>query len=328
MAKKRKRDKIIDRVIHLFFPWHTNNQKARLLHPEIIILFVIKLIIFQAVLQFIPASGLRILGYAANISPDEVIRITNEQRVSVGLLPLEANATLAQAAQAKAADMLNNNYWAHVSPDGIQPWSFFVNAGYSYRYAGENLARDFTNPTSAVDAWMASPTHKDNLLSANYREIGIAVVEGDLDGVDTTIIVQFFGTKYTDTIPSVPIAEAIPIATEVPQVTPSPVPESSPSPVPVAATFPSPSPTSLLVAVQTPIVEAGLVGERVLISPFSTTKGVSLVVVGLLLNVLVFDGLVTRRRRIARIGGRTFAHLSFLGMILAIVLILKAGQVI
>lgn len=318
----RKRDKILDKAIHFFLPWHTNNQKARLIHPEIIILFVIKLIIFQAVLQFIPASGLRILGYAANISPDEVIRITNEQRVSVGLLPLEANATLAQAAQAKAADMLNNNYWAHVSPDGIQPWSFFVNAGYNYRYAGENLARDFTNPTSAVDAWMASPTHKDNLLSANYREIGIAVVEGDLDGVDTTIIVQFFGTKYTDIVPVVPIAEAIPISTE------APVPESSPTPALVVATFPSPSPTSSLVAVKTPIAEAGPVAERVLISPFSTTKGVSLVVVGLLLNVLVFDGLVARKRRIARIGGRTFAHLSFLGMIMAIVLILKAGQVI
>jgi hypothetical protein len=328
MAKKIKIEKIIDKVFHLFIPWHTNNQKARLIHPQIIILFVIKLIIFQAVLQFMPASGLKILGYAANISPDEVIRITNEQRVSVGLLPLEANATLAQAAQAKAADMLNNNYWAHVSPDGTQPWSFFVNAGYSYRYAGENLARDFTNPTSAVDAWMASPTHKDNLLSANYREIGIAVVEGDLDGVDTTIIVQFFGTKYTDTIPSVPIAEAIPISTEAPEITPSPVPESSPTSAPVAATFPSPSPTSSLVAAETPIAEAGPVGERVLISPFSTTKGVSLVVVGLLLNVLVFDGLITRRRRIARIGGRTFAHLSFLGMIMAIVLILKAGQVI
>ncbi|MBU0572446.1 hypothetical protein KKH23_03845 [Patescibacteria group bacterium] len=316
----KKLDKVINRAIHLFLPWHTNNQKARLIHPQIIILFVIKLIVLQVGLQFIPASGLKILGYAANISPDEVIRITNEQRVSVGLLPLEANPTLAQAAQAKGADMLNNNYWAHVSPDGTQPWSFFVNAGYSYRYAGENLARDFTNPASAVEAWMASPTHKDNLLSANYRDIGIAVIEGDLDGVDTTIIVQFFGTKYTDTVPSVPIAEAQPASTEAPQF--------SPSPAPVAATFPSPSPESSLVAVQTPIAEAGPIGGRVLISPFSTTKGVSLVVVGLLLNVLVFDGLITRRRRIARIGGRTFAHLSFLGMVLAIVLILKAGQVI
>jgi len=322
MAKKLKVEKIIDRLVHLFLPWHTNNQKARLIHPQIIILFVIKLVVFQVILQFIPSSGLKILGYAANIAPDEVVRITNEKRVEAGLLPLEMNPTLAQAAQAKGADMLNNNYWAHVSPDGTQPWSFFINSGYSYRYAGENLARDFTNPVSAVDAWMASPTHKDNLLSANYREIGIAVIEGDLDGVDTTIIVQFFGTKYTDTVPSVPIAEGQPASTEAPQVS------ISPTPVPVAVTFPSPSPTSSLVAAETPVAEAGPVGGRVLISPFSTTKGVSLVVVGLLLNVLVFDGLITRRRRIARIGGRTFAHLSFLGMIMAIVLILKAGQVI
>ncbi|MGB6839091.1 MAG: CAP domain-containing protein [Microgenomates group bacterium] len=322
--------KTAEKIVHLFIPRHTNNQKARLLHPQILILFVIKLMLLQIALQFIPASGLKILGYAANISPDEVIRLTNEKRVTAGLFPLEANDALGQAAQAKGADMLNRNYWAHVAPDGTQPWKFFIDAGYSYRYAGENLARDFTNPNSAVEAWMASPTHKDNLLSANYREIGIAVVEGDLDGIDTTIVVQFFGTKYADMPPAVPIAEAQPSATQEPQVTASPVPTASPTAVPVAASFPSPtpSPTSAIVAAPTPIQEAGPVGSKVLISPFSTTKGVSLVVVGLLLNVLVFDGLVARRRRIARIGGRTFAHLSFLGMILAIVLILRAGQVI
>ncbi len=53
-----------------------------------------------------------------------------------------------------------------------------------------------------------------------------------------------------------------------------------------------------------------------------------MVVVGLLMNVMVFDSLIVKRKKITRIGGRTFAHLSFLGMILAIVIILKAGQVI
>jgi len=314
--------KLKDKLIHFFFPWHTNNQKARLLHPEIIILFVLKLIVIQVGIQFLPASGLKILGYAANISPDEVIRLTNEKRVEAGLFPLEANGTLAQAAQIKGADMLNKNYWAHVAPDGTQPWKFFLDAGYRYRYAGENLARDFTNPNSAVEAWMASPTHRDNLLSANYKEIGIAVVEGDLNGVDTTIIVQFFGTKYADTIPAVPVAEVVPSTSS-----PAPTPTGSPTAAPVAASYPnSPSPVSVSQA--TPGPEAGPMGGRVLISPFSTTKGVSLVVVGLLLNVLVFDGLMAKRKKIARIGGRTFAHLSFLGMIFAIVLILKAGQVI
>ncbi len=309
--------KIRDKLTHLFYPRHTNNQKARLLHPQILILFIIKLILFQVGLHFVPGSGLEILGYAANISPDEVVRLTNEKRVIAGLAPLQADDTLAQAAQAKGADMINRDYWAHVAPDGTQPWQFFLNAGYKYRYAGENLARDFTNPGSAVEAWMASPTHKENLLSANDREIGIAVVEGDLDGVETTIVVQFFGTKYGDIIPAVPVAEAKPAATEVSETT------ASPTAAPIAAAYPSPKNTA-----PTPAAEAGPVGRKVLISPFNTTKGLSLVVVGLLMNVMVFDGLMVKRKKITRIGGRTFAHLSFLGMTLAIVIILKAGQVI
>jgi hypothetical protein len=51
-------------------------------------------------------------------------------------------------------------------------------------------------------------------------------------------------------------------------------------------------------------------------------------VTGLLLLVLSIDLVVVRKRRIARIGGRTLAHLAFLGMILAVILILRAGQII
>lgn len=215
--------------------------------------------------------------------------------------------------------MLNKDYWAHVAPDGTQPWRFFTDFGYRYRYAGENLARDFTNPSSAVDAWMASPSHKENLLSPKYKEIGVAVVEGDLAGVDTTLIVQFFGTNYVDTIAPTPIA----------QVTPTPVITSTPVPTQVFPSIVTATPSPLA----SPSEAAGLTvltAEKptVLISPFNTTKTVSLAIVVVLLGVLVIDGVVTSRRRIARIGGRTFAHLSFLGMILAIVLILKAGQVL
>jgi len=305
--------KIIEKVAHFFIPRHSNNQKARLLHPEILVIFVIKLMILQAVLQVLPASGLEILGYAANISSDEVVTLTNKKRAEVGLPPLEMDDTLSQAALAKGTDMIDRDYWAHVAPDGTQPWKFFIDFNYRYRFAGENLARDFSNASSAIEAWMASPTHRENMLSPKYKEIGIAVIEGDLDGVETTIIVQFFGTKYIDTVPIVPVAGAIP---------------TIPSPAPVAMVSPSPSPEVLVSTPTTEEEEVGPVGSRVFISPFETTKGVSLVVVGLLLNVLVYDGLVTSKRKITRIGGRTFAHLSFLGMILAVILILRAGQVI
>lgn len=312
---------------NLFLPRESNNHKAKLLHPSSFLALKLGLIGIQLVINFAAFSGLPgILGYAANIPPSEVIRLTNEKRVAAGLNPLTENAVLSQAAQAKGADMLNKDYWAHVSPDGIQPWAFFSNAGYKYRYAGENLARDFSNPSSAVDAWMASPTHKDNLLSGKYKEVGIAVIEGDLNGVDTTIIVQFFGTRYGDTLPVEPVAQA-PVATLAPTVAPlaAVVPEA-PTPLPTVVPSPTPVATPEFAIASAPI--EGVQNQGVLISPFSATKGASLVVVGLLLVVMVVDAAVTSRRRIRRIGGRTFAHLSFLGMILAIIIILRAGQIL
>jgi len=305
--------KFAHKIAHLIFPRESNNQKAKLLHPSGVSVLALFLIVFQLVLTYIPHVGPRILGYAANISPSEVIRLTNEKRSQAGLLPLSENPTLSAAAQAKGADMLNRDYWAHIAPDGTQPWKFFIDFGYKYRYAGENLARDFSNPSSAVDAWMVSPTHKENLLSPKYKEIGIAVIEGDLAGVDTTIIVQFFGAKFVDTIPSVPLAEAQPAAvvqTKQPVLT-TPMPTLTTVPVEVVDLGSSP-----------------VVKSDIFISPFSTTRSLSLFVVGMLLAVLVIDGVLISRRRIVRIGGRTFAHIAFLGMIIAIALILEAGQII
>jgi hypothetical protein len=152
---------------------------------------------------------------------------------------------------------------------------------------------------------MASPSHKENLLSPRYQEIGIAVVEGNLAGVETTIIVQFFGTRYADTLPAVPVAKAqtVALAAEAPIPTPTPV-------IPVVPTVPTVS------------------QPTVTISPFNSTKTLSLILVGLLMMVFLIDAVIISRKKITRVAGRTFAHLAFLGMILIIVLLLKAGLVI
>lgn len=308
-------------MLHLYFPRESNNFKARLLHPSGLFFLKVFLIALQIAIVVFHFPRARILGYAANISPQQVISLTNQKRQAAGLNPLQENQTLSQAALAKGTDMINKDYWAHVAPDGTQPWAFFVGQGYKYRYAGENLARDFSNASSAVDAWMASPSHKENMLSPKYREIGIGVVEGELAGVDTTIIVQFFGTKYADTIPVQPVAE-VPAATTIP----TPQPTVAPTEAPEATVSPTIVPTSSPEH-QIASIEEGEEPE-VLVSPFNTTKGVSIVVVSVLLLVLVIDAFVTSRRRIKRIGGRTFAHIAFLGMLLAIVLILRAGQIV
>lgn len=297
------------KLAHLFWPHESNNYKARLIQPSSLTLITLFIIVYQLLLSLAPKTGLKILGYAANIPPSEVVRLTNEKRIQAGLNPLSENAVLSQAAQAKGADMLNKDYWAHVAPDGTQPWKFFSDLGYKYKYAGENLARDFSNPSSAVEAWLASPSHKDNLLSPKYKEIGVAVIEGDLGGVDTTLVIQFFGTLYSDTTPLVPVAAA----QEASKVaTPKPVPSNIPTTQPqvVAKTEPNPIP------------------KQVIISPFSSSKNISLLIVGSLLVLFMVDAILIRRKAIYRISGRSLAHISFLGMILAIVLILKAGQVL
>lgn len=313
---------VVRALRHIFLPGESNNQKPKIFHASGLLSLKVLIIVVQ--LALFSVANLRfpkVLGYAANISTSEVIRLTNEKRAAAGLPALVENPILSQAAQAKGTDMINKDYWAHVAPDGTQPWYFFTTFGYSYRYAGENLARDFPDASSAVEAWMASPTHKENMLSPNYKDIGIGVVEGDLNGVDTTIIVQFFGTKYADTI-SQPLAkvgaenenkQSLGVA-ETPEVT------STPIPTPIATPFEE----------VTNQGDEALVGsENVnLVSPFQTTKDVSLIVLSVLLIILIIDAAITSKKKIKRIGGRSFAHIAFLGMILAVILILKAGRIL
>jgi hypothetical protein len=291
---------------HLFIPHESNNQKARILHPTSLGLIAVLLIGFQLVLSLGHTAFPQVLGYAANISPGEVIRLTNTQREANGLAPLTENTTLDAAALAKGQDMLAKGYWAHFAPDGTSPWSFFISFGYKYQYAGENLARDFPDAGSAVNAWMNSPSHRENILNPHYEDIGIGVVEGRLAGADTTIIVQFFGTTLSGA-PSIPLAKAK-------DVTP-----------PVAAAKIASQSAAGSTTPQTEIIPSV---SRPVSSPFTFTKNLSLGVVGLLLLVLSIDLMVVRRKRIARIGGRTLAHIAYLGMILAVILILKAGQII
>ena len=59
---------------------------------------------------------------------------------------------------------------------------FIEQEGYQYIYAGENLAVDFSESSEVIEAWFDSPSHRENLLSHNYSEIGFAVINGELKG--------------------------------------------------------------------------------------------------------------------------------------------------
>ena len=310
--------KYISRFTHFFLPGYSNDHKAKLLHSESILLIVTLLIVGQFILQVFPKVGIKVLGYAANISVDDVVRLTNDKRAEAGLPPLAYSSDLARAAQEKGNDMIAKDYWAHVAPDGTQPWYFFNDVGYKYRYAGENLAKDFSTAQAAVDAWMASPSHKENILSAKYDDIGIAVVEGDMNGVDTTIIVQLFGRRYSEAVAQVP-QQAVAKTIETP---------INPTATPTIVATPTPAITTIPVAATAFTPQKPNSPFSVLISPFKTTKGISIVTISLLMMTFVVDSFLISKRKIPRIGGRTFAHLAFLGMILAIVVIAQAGQIL
>ncbi|MFC1649196.1 CAP domain-containing protein [Patescibacteria group bacterium] len=324
---------------HVFVPHRSNNHRARLLHPQILFLLTAFLIIFQFVLNGV-GSSVGILGYAANISPTEVIALSNVKRAEVGAPSLNYSQELTNAARSKGEHMLSQNYWAHVAPDGTEPWKFFTDSGYVYKYAGENLARDFSNPESAVNAWMASPTHKDNLLSSKYSDIGIAVVEGDLGGVDTTIIVQMFGTRLSSGTESVPVAKAqesnsintTPAVEITPQTPVAAIIPTSTSADPTTTSTPSPTgPTQVPEPTRaTAMVASGedVSGGGYVISPFMTTRNISLIVTITLIGVLLLDAAYIAYKKVPRIHGKTLAHLSFLGMVLVIALVAKAGNIL
>jgi hypothetical protein len=110
---------------------------------------------------------------------------------------------LTQAAQLKADDMATNSYYAHISPDGKSPLYWLQAVGYKYLNAGENLVIDRNTSEEAVDAWMNSPDHRENILRPQFTEVGIGVASGVYQGIPTTYVVEEFGTPYPLSAPAV-----------------------------------------------------------------------------------------------------------------------------
>ena len=138
----------------------------------------------------------------ASLSIPALVQLVNEDRINNGLFPLRRSQDLDAAAALKALDMVEHGYFAHTSPEGINPWHWFDEMKYDYVYAGENLALDFSDAASVEKAWMASPKHRANILNNEFDEIGFAIADGtfnNINGVNKirsgTIIVQLFGRR-------------------------------------------------------------------------------------------------------------------------------------
>lgn len=326
---------------HWFVPHVSNNFRAKILHNTGWLAVIGIFLALQLFTRTLDSSAIHILGFTSSITIDEVVSKTNAERAAQGLQPLRYNETLADAARRKAANMFEENYWAHNSPSGKSPWVWFTAAGYKYAHAGENLGKDFGSTDRLVSAWMGSPTHKANIVSDKFNEIGIAVVPGSLLGQDTVLVVQLFGSTSNQgqvpvtTSETPQVAEVrgavVPVsksAATTPVITPAPTSTGAPVPTPT----PTPAPT--MMPVENEVMELKEL-ESVIENPtlnrineFDVRRAMSLVTTGLLILVLLADVLIAESRQLSRRVGKNWGHIVFINVILILVAIVNAGQII
>lgn len=106
--------------------------------------------------------------------------------------PLALHERLVQAAQSHSDDQARMGRMRHEGSDGSTPWDRMARVGYPWRKAGENVARDIATVDAVTRAWMASPEHCHNIMSADFTEFGGAVTRGS-DG--TPYWTQVFGRR-------------------------------------------------------------------------------------------------------------------------------------
>jgi hypothetical protein len=306
---------MLSNLRHYFLPHHTNNFRARALHSQIFAIYAILLLVLGVSFKFLHQNNHQILGFATDIYVDQLVTFTNQKRLENGLSPLKYNAELSDAAAKKAADMFSKDYWAHVAPDGKTPWDFINSVGYIYTVAGENLAKNFNDSEGVVTAWMNSPSHRENLLRAQYEDVGFAVMNGKLNGEETTLVVQMFGKTLSavpvtqKTATNNPLVAGVQAASEVQTVPLHQVDVSTP-----AVKIDSPNTGTFF---GLPLTNIG-----------TFPKALTLGFFGLLGVILAADAVYVWKHRIVRIGGKVSAHLLFLLALTGIVGILSLGSIL
>ena len=263
-------------VRHYLIPHNSNNYRAKALHHHTLIFYIIFLLLFQTFYLVARKIDPNILGYATDITVEKILQLVNLERQKANLEPLVLSPNLSEAAQDKGVDMFAKNYWAHISPTGTTPWEFITKSGYNYIYAGENLAKSFDKSEDVITAWMKSPTHRANILKPEYNEIGLSVKNGVLNGEETTLVVQEFGSR----VKPVAVSGSENIKPQFAET-------------PYSADLIADSKTASF-----PLLRIN--------------RTLSLVIAEFLLVVLLIDGLFIWKNKTVRIQGHSLAHVMFL----------------
>lgn len=324
-----------------FIPHKHNDHRPHLIRGHGLALMALLILGVQITANVMRPPELRVLAYATDITPVDLLAETNRERVAAGLPALRLDSKLNQSAVLKAQNMFAEDYWAHVSPSGIQPWYWFTQAGYGYKYAGENLAKDFDTSAGAVQGWMNSPGHRANILNANYSDVGFAVQNGSLVGGQTTLVVAHYGSTAPVSVaatvpvrtptpaPTVRAAVTTPAATPVPTSEPTLAPTPLPSPSPTASPSLSPVVAPLNATPSTPApVSYSLFRPLSLVKTLNWGTLVTIVLLLMLLFIYVFTHLTVWRKGLRRWRGvhyRLFAAAQVSSLVVVILLLAISG---
>ena len=302
------------RFIGHFIPHKQTKSRARLLTHGALMAYSVVLVVLFLAIKLMPSFAPGILGYASNIEVAALLEYTNQRRASIGLNDLKLNPTLSNAAYKKANDMFKVDYWAHVSPLGTKPWDFILGEGYDYIYAGENLAKNFSSSRDVVDAWYESPSHRENLLSPNYDDIGFAVVNGTLDGYETTIVVQMFGkTRQPTQLAAVGGSE-----TSAEQLALNDSSVENELPVQLDEGNDTVNSESEVLKIQQNVTDTD---SAPVIDVRGVTASVTVVFGGFITSLLGVDIWYSKKHGIFKLTGHTVAHLLFLVVVIATVML-------
>jgi uncharacterized protein YkwD len=135
-----------------------------------------------------------------------VLSEVNTVRAAHGLHPLRLSPQLSAAARQHTSEMLTDGYFEHESFSGSPFWKriqrFYSQGSFAHWSVGENLlwSSPDIRPRRAIELWMASPGHRENILDPTWREIGIAAVHADssvgtFGGGAVTVITTDFGVR-------------------------------------------------------------------------------------------------------------------------------------
>lgn len=180
---------------HSFIPHRGNNHWPHALRPKKLFAYGTGLLLLKLAVTLMLFITYPNPGFFSKEQIEKIFELTNAARHAQSLPPLKVDPYLTKVAEARARDMAEKQYFSHYTPEGYAPWYFIDTGAYDYAYAGENLAMNFTEMESVQRGFMASLSHRENILNPKFLDVGFAVTQASINGKNTHILVEIFGAK-------------------------------------------------------------------------------------------------------------------------------------